>query len=395
MSIHHSVVIVGGGAAGITVASRLKRLAPQLDLLVIDPAEHHYYQPLWTLVGGGIFPREDSRRAQADVIPPGVEWLQEAVASFDPEQNQLTTTAGTVVMYDYLVMSPGIEIRWDDVPGLREAMGKNGVCSNYSYDTVATTWETIRTFQGGTALFTHPVGAVKCGGAPQKICYLAEDHFRQRGIRDKCDMVFAIAKQAIFDVELYAKVLEKAAERKGIEVRYSLNLVEIDGEQKRATLQVVGSDELVTIDYDMVHVTPPMGAPKFVALSPLANEAGWVDVDKYTLRHAKYDNVFGLGDASSLPTSKTAAAIRKQAPVVVENLLAAIAGNEPTARYDGYTSCPVVTSYNSLMLAEFNYDKVPCETFPFNQAQERFSMLMLKEYALPALYWHGMLKGRA
>ncbi|QDU58196.1 NAD(P)/FAD-dependent oxidoreductase [Aeoliella mucimassa] len=392
---HHQVVIVGGGAAGITVASRLIRTHPSLDVLVIDPAEYHYYQPLWTLVGGGIFPREDSRRPEAKVIPPGVEWLQEAVAEFDPAENRLVTSEKTEVTYDFLVVAPGIELRWQQIPGLRESLGRNGVCSNYSYDSVASTWENIRNFQGGTALFTHPVGAVKCGGAPQKICYLAEETFRRNGVRDNCEVIFAIAKKAIFDVKLYADVLEKAVARKGIDVRYALDLKEVHGEQKQAVFQTVDGDETVTIDYDMLHVTPPMGPPQFVANSPLASEAGWVDVDPHTLRHLRFDNVFGLGDASSLPTSKTAAAIRKQAPVVVENLLAAIEGNQPTAKYDGYTSCPVVTGYNSLVLAEFNYDKVPEETFPFNQAEERFSMLMLKEYALPALYWHGMLKGRA
>lgn len=394
MSSHHHVVVVGGGAAGITVTARLLRALPGLDIAVIDPATHHYYQPMWTLAGGGIFPREASRRNEADVIPTGAEWIQDAVEAFDPEAGCVRTRGGEEVSYDFLVVAPGIQINWDAIPGLRESVGKNGVCSNYSYETVQSTWDNIRNFKGGTALFTHPLGAVKCGGAPQKICYLAEEYFRRSGVRDRSEVIFTIAKNVIFDSPRYARTLEKVIARKGIDVRFSMELKEIRGAEKQAVLQQVGGDQRVTIDYDMVHVTPPMGPPDFVANSPLANDAGWVEVDKQTLQHTRYGNVFGLGDASSLPTSKTAAAIRKQAPVLVENLLAAIDGRPLTAQYDGYTSCPLVTGYNSMVLAEFDYDKQPEETFPFDQSQERFSMLLLKEYGLPALYWHGMLKGR-
>ncbi|MEZ6073536.1 MAG: FAD/NAD(P)-binding oxidoreductase [Pirellulales bacterium] len=395
MNEYHSVLVVGGGAAGITVAARLLKSRPDLDVAIIDPATNHYYQPMWTLAGGGIFPREESCRPEADVIPSGAEWLQDAVESFEPEDNRLHTRDGRTVAYDYLVVAPGIQLNWDKIPGLRESIGNNGVCSNYSYETVSSTWDNIRNFRGGTALFTHPLGAVKCGGAPQKICYLAEDYFRRTGIRDGCEVVFAIAKDAIFDVPRYARTLEKVVARKGIDVRYGIDLQEVHGEQRRAEFRRVDNGERITIDYDMLHVTPPMGPPDFVANSPLANPAGWIDVDKHTLRHCRFDNVFGIGDASSLPTSKTAAAIRKQAPVLVANLLAMIDELPIVARYNGYTSCPVVTGYDSLVLAEFDYDKQPQETFPFDQSQERFSMLMLKEFGLPALYWHGMLKGRA
>jgi sulfide:quinone oxidoreductase len=136
-----------------------------------------------------------------------------------------------------------------------------------------------------------------------------------------------------------------------------------------------------------------MSAPDFIKRSPLANEGGWVDVDKRTLQHTKYPNVFSLGDASSLPTSKTAAAIRAQAPILVENLMTVMAGKAPGAIYDGYTSCPIVTDYGKLILAEFDYDKKPCETFPFDQSKERLSMYLLKKHVLPTLYWQGMLKG--
>jgi sulfide:quinone oxidoreductase len=392
---HHKIVIVGGGTAGITVAARLRNADPSLEIAVIEPSDKHYYQPLWTLVGGGIFPPEESERPEADLIPYGVTWIKDRVDAFVPHENKVITQASGEIAYDYLVVAPGMQINWDQVKGLREALGKDGVCSNYSIQTVASTWKFVKSLRQGTALFTQPAGAIKCGGAPQKICYLAEDHFRRAGVRDKIDVIFALAGPRLFAVDKYRAVLEQVAERKGIEPRYRHNLVEIRASSKEAVFQHLDTQQEMVIRYDLVHVTPPMGPPDFVAASELAGEGGWVEVDKYSLQHSRFGNVFGIGDASSLPTSKTGAAIRKQAPVLVANLLAVMRQQPALAAYDGYTSCPVVTGYDSLVLAEFNYEQEPDETFSFNQAQERFSMLMLKKYGLPALYWHGMLRGRA
>jgi len=391
----HTIVIVGGGTAGVTVAARLKQADPSLDVALIEPSEKHYYQPLWTLVGGGIFPREESEREEAALIPEGVTWIKDAVTTFQPGQNRVLTRDGRTVGYDSLVVAPGIAIFWDKIKGLKESVGKGGVCSNYDYETVESTWRNIRGFQGGTALFTQPSGAIKCGGAPQKIMYLAEESFRKAGVRDRSRVVFAAAGPRIFAVDKYARALERVIERRGIETLFRHELTEVRAETKEAVFQNLGGDGgEVAVPYDMIHVTPPMGPPAFVAQSPLADKEGWVDVDKHTLRHARFPNVFGLGDASSLPTSKTGAAIRKQAPVLVENLLAAMRGAEPPSSYDGYTSCPLVTGYNTLIMAEFDYDKEPAETFPFDQGRERYSMFMLKKLGLPAMYWHGMLKGR-
>lgn len=392
---HHQVLIIGGGTAGITVAARLRREAPSLDIAIIEPSEKHYYQPLWTMVGGGIFKPEESGRDEAEVIPHGVHWIKDAVVSFRPSDNEVTTRSGTTIGYDYLVVAPGIQLNWNQIKGLKESVGKDGVCSNYSIQTVGSTWRFIRELNQGVALFTQPAGAVKCGGAPQKICYLAEDHFRKRGVRDKIQVIFTSAGLKLFAVDRYREVLEQVAKRKGVETRFLHNLVEIRSQSKEAIYRQVETQEEIVIKYDMIHVTPPMGPPDFVANSELAGEGGWVDVDPHTLQHHRYANVFSLGDAASLPTSKTGAAIRKQAPVAVANLLAAMQHEPIQASYDGYTSCPVVTGYDSLVLAEFDYSGQPNETFPFDQAKERFSMFLLKKIGLPALYWHGMLQGRA
>jgi sulfide:quinone oxidoreductase len=389
------VLVVGGGTAGITVAARLRRARPRLELAILEPSHDHYYQPLWTLVGGGVVPKETTRRPQRSLIPPGATWLRDAAAAFRPQENLVLTAGGQAITYDVLVVCPGIQLDWNAIAGLPEALGSDGVCSIYSYQQVDRVWEEIRSFQGGTAIFTFPSTPIKCPGAAQKIMYLADDHFRRAGVRERSRIVFVSAGARIFGVDKYARTLERVLARKQIQTHFRHELVAIRPATNEAVIQDLESGEKLTIPYDLLHVAPPQSAPDIVKQSPLAGRGGWVDVDRDTLQHTRYPNVFALGDASSLPTSKTGAAIRGQAPVVVDNLLAFLDGEPPSRRYDGYTACPLVTGYGKLVLAEFDYNGNPRETFPFDQSKERYSMYQLKRYGLPRLYWHGMLRGRA
>ena len=393
---HHEVLIVGGGSAGITVGAMLRNQSNPPGVTIIDPSEKHYYQPIWTLVGAGVFPKEVSERKEADYIPPGAEWIKDAVASFDPDNNALTLTSGATHTYDVLVVASGIQINWDGVEGLKESIGKpgTGVCSNYSYETVDSTWENIRALKKGTALFTHPSTPIKCGGAPLKITYLAADHWRRNGLANQVTKKFIKGGGGIFSVKKYADSLTKVADRYGVERVWNMDLVALKVAEKKAVFRHLETGEETEEAYDMIHVTPPMGAPDFIKKSPLADAGGWVDVDMHTTQHVRYPNVFSLGDCSNLPTSKTGAAIRKQAPTTTANVMAFLAGSDLPMSYDGYTSCPLVTGYGSLILAEFDYNNEPMESFPFNQAEERYSMYALKAYALPKMYWHGMLRGR-
>jgi sulfide:quinone oxidoreductase len=395
----YDIVLVGGGSAGITTAAHLvKQLRKEklnARILIIDPAENHYYQPIWTLVGAGVYPKEVSTRKERDLIPSGVIWLQEAVSEFIPHMNEVRTKQGARVSYRYLVVCTGLKLDWEKIPGLAESVGKNGVCSNYSYETVESTWKNIREFTGGTAIFTQPLPPIKCGGAPQKIMYLADSYFRKSGVRKKSDVVFCSAAGTIFSVKKYADTLNKVLQRKEIVTRYKHNLIALRTDGKEAVFKNLDTNEEVIMHYDMIHVTPPQSPCDFVRNSPLANKEGWVEVDKEKLQHVRYPNVFALGDASNLPTSKTGAAVRKQAPVVAQNLVAEMKKQPLTSTYNGYTSCPLVTGYNSLVMAEFDYDQNPAETFPIDQSKERYSMYLVKKYVLPRLYWHFMLKGRA
>ncbi len=391
----YEIVIIGGGTAGITVASRILNRASRTRLALIEPSENHYYQPLWTLVGGGVVPKNKTVRPEASVIPRGADWIRDRVVSVAPNENRVVTESGRTLTYAFLVVAAGIRPLWNRVKGLAETLGKNGVCSNFAFETTDKTWEFLREFRRGNAIFTYPNTETRCGGAPQKILWLADHFLRKQGRRENTQLLFVSPKPAIFGVPHYARTLQRLVAERNIVTRFRSHLVEVQGDRREAVIEHLESGELETIPYEFLHVTPPQGPPEFIGESGLGDEDGYADTDPYTLQHKKYSNVFALGDAANLPTAKTGAAIRKQAPVLVENLLAQKAGQSLPARYDGYTACPLITGYGRLILAEFDYDGHPKETFPFDQSRERWSLYLLKKYLLPILYWNFMLKGRA
>lgn len=409
----HKVLIVGGGSAGIMVASQLRKAQPALDIAIIEPAEVHYYQPAWTLVGANAYKFDNTAKPMREVIPAGVSWIREYAQAFDPDSNQVTTQEGNIYTYEYLVVCPGLKIDSSLVPGLSEVIDRGVVCSNYTKPTH--TWEVIRHFKGGTALFTQPTTPIKCGGAPQKIMYLADDHFRKAGVRQHSEVVYAWPGTVIFGVPEIASTLMEVVERKDINLRYGHKLVRVDGEQQIAwyqmadhakefnhkDIQVSMDGDLVGIHYDMMHVAPPQTAPDFIRKSKLSTEAGWLSVDKESMQHTEYKNIFGLGDVAQLPTAKTGAAIRKQVPVVVANLQELMKREQLTdLAYDGYSSCPLVTGYGKMVLAEFDYEKnfkpdpKLRNLLVFNSDKEHWRLWLFKKYILPYLYWNKMLKGQ-
>lgn len=390
----HRVVIIGAGTGGISVAARLKRALPDLDLAIVDPATHHDYQPAWTLVGGGAYQAKDSRRALHTCLPTGVVHVPCAVVALLPDQKQIALENGICLTYDFLVIAAGIQNHWDAIDGLEEALGKNGVTSNYRYDLAPYTWDVIRHFHGGNALFTQPAGAIKCPGAPQKAVYLAADHFRKTGV--PAHVEFHTAATTLFGVPFYAQALEKVMDTYGTKVRLGSTLIQVRGSQKVAVFESTVNGRLVQqeVPYEMLHVVPPQSAPDFICESTLADANGWLDVDKYTLRHTRYPDIFGLGDCTSTPNSKTAAAIKSQAPVLVGNLLHALLGRGNTEFYDGYSACPLTTSNDKVLLAEFTYGGVTTPSFSHDPRVPRRFYWWLKRHFMPFLYWNIILKGR-
>jgi sulfide:quinone oxidoreductase len=398
--MHHRFVIIGGGSAGVSVAARLVRGGDD-DVAIVEPSATHYYQPLWTLVGAGLVRAASTTRPEGRVLPRGVRWLQDHAAAVDPDSRVVTTRTGARLSYDFLVVAAGLQLDWSATPGLAEAVAAGHVTSNYAYDLAPRTYRMLQEFRGGTALFTGATGPIKCGGAAQKAAYLSADILRERGVLSSSSVVLAVPPPSIFGIERFAAPLEGAIARYGIATRFRHELVEVRPSAREAVFVVHddGGARRETIGYDFMHVVPRQSAPDFLKGGPLAaphQPDGLVAVDAATLQHVRFPNVFALGDCSGAPNAKTGAAVRKQSPVVVTNLHDVAAGREPSARYDGYSSCPIVTSRNTVVLAEFDYSGEPHPTIPFiDTARERHDMWLLKRYGLPFLYWNFMLRGLA
>lgn len=396
----HKVLIVGGGSAGIATAASLLKRNSNLDIAIIEPAEEHFYQPGWTMVGGGVFTPEKTRRKMKDLIPAGVKWIKNSAATFDPENNTVTLTGGEVIGYDMLVVAPGLQLDFDKIEGLPETLGKNGVTSNYRYDLAPYTWKLVQGLKSGTAIFTQPAMPIKCAGAPQKAMYLSADYWRRTGVLDKIDVKFCNTGGVIFGVAAFVPALMEYVKRYNADLNFGERLVKVDGPNKTAWFERVddaGNKTKVERKFDMMHVTPPQSAPDFIKSSPLANADGWVDVDQYTLQHNKFPNVYALGDAGSTPNAKTMAAARKQAPIVAANMTAQMNGSNHRAAYDGYGACPLTVERGKVVLAEFGYGGALLPSIPtwlIDGTKATRAAWFLKDSLLPNVYWNQMLKGK-
>lgn len=399
--IWHEVVIVGGGAAGIAVAASLKARRPDLDVAIVDPADVHYYQPGWTMVGAGVFQPQTTARTMASLIPKGVHWIKAGVAAFEPESSAVVLDGCRVIRYGRLIVAPGLKLNWGGIEGLADTLGRNGVTSNYRYDLAPYTWQLVQALRGGRAVFTQPPMPIKCAGAPQKAMYLSADHWRQAGTLADTRIGFYNSGGVLFGVKEYVPALMEYVTKYGIDLHFNHTLTRIDGAARRAWFTRTAADgtkDEVEAEFDMIHVVPPQVAPDFLRVSPLADAAGWTDVDQATLRHKRFANVYGLGDACNAPNAKTAAAARKQAPVVAHNLLCDMGAIKPgDAAYDGYGSCPLTVERGRIVLAEFGYGGKMLPSFPswlLDGTRPSRLAWMLKERMLPPIYWKAMLKGR-
>lgn len=396
----YDVVIVGGGSAGIAAAASILKRSHRLKIAIIEPRDSHDYQPGFTMVGGGIFQQSVTRRPMASVMPRGVDWIKAAAKSFDAQASEVILDEGARVAYRALVLAPGLVLHWDAIPGLAQALGKNGVTSNYRYDLAPYTWELVQKLKAGKAIFTQPPMPIKCAGAPQKAMYLACDAWKRRGVLRNIQVSFHTSAPALFGVGAYIPALMSYIRGYGVDLALQSQLVSVDGEEKTATFSnrdADGNTTTVTQSFDLLHVTPPQKAPAFIAASPFANALGWADVDLATLQQVRYPNVFAVGDVISCANAKTAAAARKQAPIVAVNVLALLAGKPLPAHYDGYGSCPLTVERGKIVLAEFGYGGKLLPTFPkkiLDGTKPSRLAWILKANLLPPVYWSAMLKGR-
>lgn len=390
------LLIVGGGAGGCTVAAKLANNFKKHEIIVVEPAEYNYYQPLFTLIGGGTKTISDARKPMGQVLPKNVTWVQDAVREFSPKENCVSTGCGHTIKYDFMLIATGLQLNYDKIPGLLDALKQkdSGVCSNYSELYVEKTFESLKRFKKGNAIFTLPNTPLKCPGAPQKAAYIADAFFRKNNKRNNARVIYNTSLPVIFGVKKYADALWKVVEGRDIDVNLRTNLVSIEPGKNVATFENLEKPgETHAVNYEMLNVTPPMCTPNDLRkCRELVNDAGFVDVNKDTMQSTKFDNVFAIGDCASSPNSKTCAAVASQSTVIAANMTAVMSGNKPEAIYNGYASCPLVTGYDKCILAEFDYNLTPMETFPFNQARELRSMYIMKRDIMPTVYWL-MLRG--
>ncbi|GAB1575718.1 FAD/NAD(P)-binding oxidoreductase [Bordetella petrii] len=396
----YDVAVVGGGSAGLAAIASLLRRRPALRICLIEPATEHCYQPGWTLVGAGVFAQHRTVRPMASLVPDCVTWERAAAAAFEPDDNRVVLGNGAAVHYRTLVAAPGLKLDWNAVAGLRDTLGRNGVTSNYQPGLAPYTWQLVSGLRRGRALFTQPPMPIKCAGAPQKAMYLSADHWLRAGCLGDIRIEFHNAGAALFGVDAYVPALMAYVRKYGAHLEFGSRLVAVDGAARVATFERAGADGArheEQREFDLLHVCPPQVAPDCVRASPLAAASGWIEVDPYSLRHVRYENVFALGDAISASNAKTAAAARKQAPVAAENVIAALEGKALPAAYDGYGSCPLTVERGKIVLAEFGYGGKLLPTFPRWLIDGRRPSRLawhLKSEALPAIYWRAMLKGR-
>lgn len=392
---HHTVVIAGGGSAGIATAASMLGRHPGLDIAIIEPADEHYYQPGWTMVGGGVFEKDETVRPEASVMPKGVTWLKAEVTGFDPENKAVEYADNGRVTYDVLVVAMGNRLAWEEIVGLEETLGRNGVTSNYRYDLAPYTWQLVQQTREGRALFTQPPMPIKCAGAPQKAMYLSCSEWEKRGVLGDIEVEFHNNGAVLFGVADYVPALMEYVERYGIDLNFGSTLTRVDGPAKKAYFATENGE--VEREFDMLHVCPPQKGNPVVAASVLANEAGYAEVDQHTLQHVRYPDIFALGDCGSTPNAKTMAAARKQAPVAAVNALARLEGKPLKGNYDGYGSCPLTVERGKIVLAEFGYGGKLLPTFPkwvIDGTKATRAAWTLKVDVLPGIYWHAMLKGR-
>ncbi|NYT26120.1 NAD(P)/FAD-dependent oxidoreductase [Alcaligenaceae bacterium] len=398
------IVIAGAGAAGLAAASRLSAALDGARITLIDARIQHYYQPGFTLVGAGIKPAHYVVSATAEYVPSGVDWVPETVAEIDPEGKKVVTSGGRSIPYDYLVVATGLSLHYEEIEGMEPALiGKEGIASIYNGPEAAqASWQALSGFvdRGGRGLFTRPATEMKCAGAPLKYTFLAEDHATRRGNRGKTEIHYFSNNKVLFSVPIVSEKVRMLFRERNIPATYERVLTAIDPGRRIATFRTPeGSEEQ---SYDFIHVIPPMRAPAAVRNSPLPWQSGnwagegWMEVDRGTLRHVRYPEVFGVGDIAGVPKGKTAASVKWQVPVMVDHLVADIAGSRSEQIYDGYTSCPLITRLGRAMLVEFDYENNLVPSFPgvIAPLEELWVSWVMKTMALKPTYI-SMLRGRA
>lgn len=398
-----NILILGAGAAGAALANRLTERLDGAQITLVDGRKEHWYQPGFSLIAAGLKPAKYSVSQTTDWLPKNATLKQDWAANIDPESRKVALQSGEILSYDYLIVATGLTLDHDAIEGFSlDMVGENGIGALYAGpEYAARTWTAASKYieDGGVGLFTRPATEMKCAGAPLKHTFLIDDLARKAGGRGKMDVRYMANNNSLFGVPIVSEKVRMLFGDREINPDYSHVLTGIDAGAKRATFET--PEGTVERDYDYIHVIPPQRAPDVVRQSGLSWAdkwvgEGWMEVDKATLRHNRYPEVFALGDVAGVPKGKTAASVKWQVPVVEEHLVAQISGDTTDAAYNGYTSCPLITQVGRAMLVEFDYNNNLTPSFPgiIAPLEELWISWLMKEVALKATY-NAMLRGKA
>lgn len=384
------IVIIGGGNGGVSVAARLRRRGVS-DVVIIEPRDEHVYAPLQSHIAGGIADRRTVVRSQASVTPRGVTWVQDRVTAVFPDDSMVELSSGRRIEYRQLIVAAGIEQRWDAIPGLAEAEGTPTLVSNYTLDLAEEASAALQNIRSGTVVFTQPPEPASCAGVAQKPMYLACDRWKRLGLLPGIRVIFVTAEQAPFGIPEVAAELSRALEEYGVEVLFGTEVAEVRSDLREIDVERDG--EWTTIRYDLLHAVPPQSAADWITTSGLHGSDGFVDVDPETLRHRRWENVWALGDATSVTSIRSGGALRPQAKVIADG----ITKPAKNTRYDGYSETPFTVSRRTVVFAEFDRSGRLAPSIPFWKTlyrERRFTFVMDRR-VLPWVYWNLILKGRA
>jgi sulfide:quinone oxidoreductase len=391
------LVILGGGTAGTMMANKLCNVLEKDEwtITVVDRHRTHYYQPGFLFIPFGIYTKNDVEKPKANFFPAGVNLIFSDTEMIRPEQNQVLLAGGRVLNYDYLIIATGTQIRPEETPGLSEGLWYRNIFDFYTLEGALGLRQFLKTWEGGRLVVAITELPFKCPVAPLEFAFLAEAFFMEKGIRDKVDITFVTPLSGAFTKPVATKMLSQLLEEKNIKVVTDFYIESIDNEKQA----LVSYDER-EIPFDLLTIVPVNMGDDLIGRSGLGDDMNYVPVDKHTLQSKSHDNIFVIGDAADIPTSKAGSVAHFAGEVVLENLVNAIEGRPLTANFDGHANCYIETGYGKGALIDFNYDTEPLPgTYPLpgigpfgllkNTRTNHYGKILFRW-----IYWHILLKGK-
>jgi len=391
------IVILGAGTGGTIMANKLRKVLErdEWEITIVDKHTTHYYQPGFLFIPFGIYNKNDVIKSKADFIPSGVKMLIADIDKVAPEENKILLEGGKVLNYDYLIVATGTRTAPEETPGLRDKLWYKSIFDFYTVEGAVALREFFKSWEGGRLVMNIAELPFKCPVAPLEFVFLADAYFTEIGIRDKVKISYVTPLPGAFTKPKATKMLGELLEEKNIEVIPDFYLESVDNEKK-----VIRSYDEKEIPFDVLTIVPVNMGDEMVERSGMGDDLNFIPTDKHTLRSEKHENIFVLGDASNIPTSKAGSVVHFASEVLFENLLSAIEGREMKAKFDGHANCYIETGFGKGSIIDFNYKTEPLAgTFPLpgigpfgllrNTKMNHYGKVLFRW-----IYWHILLRGK-